>query len=307
MAKTTLEQWRMFKAVVDHGGFNQAAAAIHKSQSSVHHAVQKLEASLGVSLLEVVGRRTVATAAGQLMLRRADYLLSEVDKVEMLAATLGEGVESQLTLAIDEAFPRCMINAVLRDLAGQFPLLAVQQHETVLAGAYEMIKARRADVGISGVAGDFGYCEELCQLAFIAVASPSYAPLQKAGPLSLEDLKNCRQIVTRDSSATLDTDCGWLGADQRWTVGQLSTAIEMVRAGFGFTWLPLESILHLLDSGELVPLALGPYSVRHINLYLQFDDPDRLGPAAKQFIALLREQVQRLAQIDIPGTRLTGA
>ena len=40
MLKSTLEQWRMFKAVVDAGGFNQAAAEVHKSQSSVHHAVQ---------------------------------------------------------------------------------------------------------------------------------------------------------------------------------------------------------------------------------------------------------------------------
>jgi len=48
MLKSTLEQWRMFKAVVDAGGFNQAAALVHKSQSSVHHAVQKLENAIGV-------------------------------------------------------------------------------------------------------------------------------------------------------------------------------------------------------------------------------------------------------------------
>ena len=46
MLKATLEQWRMFKAVVDAGGFNQAAQLVHKSQSSVHHAVQKLETAL---------------------------------------------------------------------------------------------------------------------------------------------------------------------------------------------------------------------------------------------------------------------
>ena len=50
MLKSTLEQWRMFKAVVDAGGFSQAAAEVHKSQSSVHHAVQKLENAIGVTL-----------------------------------------------------------------------------------------------------------------------------------------------------------------------------------------------------------------------------------------------------------------
>ncbi|HCA76548.1 MAG TPA: LysR family transcriptional regulator, partial [Alteromonas sp.] len=38
MLKATLEQWRMFKAVVEAGGFNQAAEQVHKSQSSIHHA-----------------------------------------------------------------------------------------------------------------------------------------------------------------------------------------------------------------------------------------------------------------------------
>ena len=43
MLRITLEQWRMFLAVVEHGGFNQASEAVFKSQSSIHHAVKKIE------------------------------------------------------------------------------------------------------------------------------------------------------------------------------------------------------------------------------------------------------------------------
>ena len=42
MLKSTLEQWRMFKAVVDAGGFKQAPAKIQKRKSSGSHALQKL-------------------------------------------------------------------------------------------------------------------------------------------------------------------------------------------------------------------------------------------------------------------------
>ena len=35
MLRITLEQWRMFRAVVEFGGFNQASQGIHKSQSSI--------------------------------------------------------------------------------------------------------------------------------------------------------------------------------------------------------------------------------------------------------------------------------
>ena len=54
----------MFQAVALAGGFNQAAEHVHKSQSSIHHAVQKLEESLGVALIEIRGRRAHLTPAG---------------------------------------------------------------------------------------------------------------------------------------------------------------------------------------------------------------------------------------------------
>ena len=74
MNRTTLEQWRMLKAVVDHGGFAQAAQAVHKSQSTINHAVHKLQDQLGLKLLEVQGRKAQLTRAGELMLRRAEQL-----------------------------------------------------------------------------------------------------------------------------------------------------------------------------------------------------------------------------------------
>ena len=79
MAKATLEQWRMFKAVVEHGGFAGASTAVNKSQSTVHHAVQKLEAVLQIKLLEVKGRKAFLTDAGTLILRRAEFLIEEAN------------------------------------------------------------------------------------------------------------------------------------------------------------------------------------------------------------------------------------
>ena len=68
--KTTLEQWRILQAVVDHGGYAQAAQQLNKSQSSLNHAVSKLQSMLDVQLLEVIGRKAVLTEAGEVMLRR---------------------------------------------------------------------------------------------------------------------------------------------------------------------------------------------------------------------------------------------
>ena len=62
-------------AVVDAGGYAQAAEQLHKSQSAVTYAVQKLESLLAVKAFEVQGRKAVLTPTGQLLYRRASALL----------------------------------------------------------------------------------------------------------------------------------------------------------------------------------------------------------------------------------------
>lgn len=61
LPKTTLEQWAVLAAIVDHGGFAQAAAALNKSQSAVSYAVSRLQEALGVPLLAVEGRKAVCS------------------------------------------------------------------------------------------------------------------------------------------------------------------------------------------------------------------------------------------------------
>ena len=49
LARTSLEQWAVLAAVVDRGGFAQAAAFLNRSQSAVSYAMQE---ALDVPLLQ---------------------------------------------------------------------------------------------------------------------------------------------------------------------------------------------------------------------------------------------------------------
>ena len=221
MLKTTLEQWRMFKAVVDHGGFNQAAEAIHKSQSTIHHSVHKLEEVIGVQLLETKGRKTLLTQAGQVMLRRASYLLEEASKVEAVAHCLTDQVETQLNIAVDASFPQNELYNVLATVSSQFPFICIQLEETILSGATELLKQGQVQLVLTPFPIPGSFSEEICQVNFIAVAHRDHALHQIDRPLTFEDLKSCRQIVVRDSANDDSIDAGWLGANERWTVSHI--------------------------------------------------------------------------------------
>ena len=288
MARSTIEQWRMFKAVADHGGFQQAADVIYKSQSTIHHAVHKMEELLGVTLFQTEGRKTLLTAAGEQLLRRVNYLLSEAERMENVALNLKSGVESSLNIAVDEAFPRDVLYQVLAAVSAEYPLIRIELLETILTGANELLSHGKAEIALSPFTLPDNLSEDICQVEFVAVAGAEHALNLPQRLLTLEELKTCRQIVLRDSALEQKKDVGWLGSEQRWTVSHVATSIELLRKNLGFAWLPRTAVQPYLDDGSLKRLQLPRGSSRTSTFYLNFNDADTLGPVARTFIGHLR-------------------
>ncbi|WP_324708908.1 LysR family transcriptional regulator [Pseudomonas citronellolis] len=69
------KQLRSFVEVVRQGSFTQAAQRLHASQSAISKQVAQLEQSLHVQLLERSGPHVRLTAAGEVVLRRAEDML----------------------------------------------------------------------------------------------------------------------------------------------------------------------------------------------------------------------------------------
>ncbi len=288
MQKTTLEQWRMFKAVVDAGGFNQASVRVHKSQSSIHHAVTKLEDSLGVKLFEVQGRKTLLTDAGEMMLRRGRYLLDEVSRIESVADSLNAGIESELRIAVDGAFPQNILYSALEKVSALFPQIRIDIIDTVLSGSNELISDGKVDMGLSPLAMQDGLNEEICLIEFVAVAHFEHALHQLQRPLQYEDLKSHRQVIVRDSALNHNASAGWQGAEQRWTVSHVRASIDLIQRGLGYAWLPAPAIADSLANGQLKPLALTEGASRSNSFYLNYRDKDNVRPAAREFIGALQ-------------------
>ena len=288
MHRSTLEQWRMLQAVVEHGGFAQAAQAIHKSQSSINHAVHKLQDQLGVPLLEVVGRKAQLTAAGALLLRRANQLLSEAGQLEDIAASLARGSEAEVRLAVDELYPADALAQALSDFSAAYPHTRVELFETVLSGGPEMLLAGHVDLLVAAQVPQGFLGDALRTITFLAVAHPDHPLHQLGRPLQLTDLRQYRQLVVRDSAQGQRIDSGWLGAEQRWTVSHVATSIAMICEGMGFAWLPESRMAEPLAAGLLKPLPLEEGARRQVTLYQTYADRDVAGPATRHLAERLR-------------------
>ena len=286
--RVTLEQWRMLQAVVDHGGYAGAAEALSKSVSTVSYGVRRLEAGLGVSLLELEGRRAVLTAAGEELLRRSRYLVDEALAVERAAGVLAQGWEPVVTLAVEVVFPQARLLDSLDAFSSLTGTTRVELIESVLSGTTEQLFAGVADLAITAWVPPGFLGDPLLTVEFIAVAHPDHPLHALERPLTQRDLRQHRQLVVRDSGLRETRDAGWLGAAQRWTVSHLSTSVEAVVRGMGFAWLPRHRVAELLAEGRLRPLPLVEGAVRHHELYLVFADRDEAGPAARALADCLR-------------------
>lgn len=298
MSRVTLAQWQMLAAVVDHGGFARAAEAIHKSPSTLNHAVHKLEEQLGVQVLEPVGRQVRLTEAGALLLRRARQLIESAEALEDVAGCLAEGLEAEVVLAVDQLFPPDALARALESFSMEYPHVRIQLHETVLNGGIEMLYDGSADLVISGIAAQGFLGEMLVRVRFVAVAHPDH-PLHRLGrDLDLRDLTQYRQLVVRDSAQRQSMDAGWLKAEQRWTLGHLHTSVDMLERGLGFAWVPETRVQAALAEGRLKPLPLAVGGVREVPVQLIHRDRDRAGPASCAMAEALRREVAKCPRAE---------
>lgn len=293
MSRVTLAQWQMLAAVIDHGGFAKAAEAVHKSPSTLNHAVHKLEQQLGVAVLEPVGRQVRLTEAGEMLLRRARQLIESAASLEEVAIRLSEGLEAEIVLAIDQIFPPDALAQALATFSDAYPYVRVQLHETVLNGGIEMLHDTSADLVVSGLSAQGFLGEPLVTVNFIAVAHPDHPLHRLTRELDLRDLERHRQLVVRDSALRQSMDAGWLKAEQRWTLSHLESSIDMLERGLGFAWIPETRISEALEEGRLVALPLVAGGIREAPIQLIYRDRDRAGPATHAMASALKDAVRR--------------
>lgn len=302
--KITLEQWRALIAVVDAGGYAQAAQSLHKTQSTVTYAVQKMESLLGVKVFEVVGRKAQLTPTGEVLYRRAKALLEEAGSLESAAGVLAAGWEPQLRLAIEIIFPTWLLLRCLARFAEEHPQTAIELYETVLSGTAEALTQRRVDLAITSQVPQGFSGDALMRMRFIAAAHPQHPLHAFKRKLTLQDLRKHRHLMIRDSGSQRRAG-SWLGAEQTWTVSHKATSIHAACMGLGFAWFAEDTIRSELERGELKPLPLREGAERWAELYLVFADRDYAGPGALRLATIIREQVQQ--QCDAHERRGDGA
>jgi DNA-binding transcriptional LysR family regulator len=277
--------------VVDAGGYAQAAARLHKSQSSVTYLVQKLESLLGVKAFEIKGRKAVLTPTGGLLYRQARVLLDEAAGLEKAAKSASAGWEAEIGIAAEMIFPAWVLLKCFDKLNAESPHTRIEYYETVIAGTSEALVSGRVDLAITPVVPPGFAGAPLMPLRMLLVAHPEHPLHQLGRTITVRDLRQHRQLVVRETDTARATKT-MIEAAQRWTVSHMSTGIFAAAMGFGYGWYPEERIRSELHQGSLKPLPLREGAQRVGQFYLVFADRDRAGPGTLRLAQIIHEMVK---------------
>lgn len=298
MPKTSFDQWKTLQAVIDCGGFAQAAEKLHRSQSAVSYAVSQLQQQLGVPLLKIEGRKARLTDIGAVMLAHSRKLVRDANDLEQLAQRLADGWEPEIRLVVDGAMSIDFLFAALREFSATCPQTQIQLREVIMSGAEEALLNDSADVAICAWVPPNFLGDPLAATEFVAVAHHRHPLHQSGSELSVPHLVEHRQVVISDSGTVSKRDFGWLGAEQRWTFTHMSTAVAAIKSGLCFGWVPRHRVEPELASGELKVLPLREGASYFAPLYL-VRGIGRDGPATQKLMQLFSEHAKRC---NVPPT-----
>src|SRR5215470_4891789 len=123
----TLDQLRVFLAVVDVGSFAGAARQLARAPSVISYSIANLEAQLGVSLFDRQStRKPQLTEAGRAVLSEARIISNEIDGLRAKVRSHLQGLEAEIRLVLDVMLPASRVVDSLKAFRAEFPTVSLR-------------------------------------------------------------------------------------------------------------------------------------------------------------------------------------
>lgn len=283
IGQPSLDQLRIFLAVVDEGSFNAAARKLGRAISVISYGVAQLENQLGVTLFAREGsRRPILTDAGKALLAEARMVAVDVDALVAKVRSLHQGLESELALAVDVMIPGAALAGVLRAFQQLYPTVTLRLHVEALGAVAALVLDGSAGLGIGGpviVAHPQLERQKVGSTELIPVAAPDH-PLARIADLPAGISRKYLQLVLTDRSPLTAGRDFSVTATRSWRLADLGAKHTLLREGLGWGNMPRHAVAEDLAEGRLVHLALPEMRSLDYELSALWRRDQVLGPAA---------------------------
>lgn len=291
---------RYFLAVAREGNITGAANFLHLTQPTLSRQIKDLEEELGCQLLVRKSHRVVLTPEGMRLRKRAEEIISMVDKTEAEFLARENAVSGDIYIGGGETQAIRQIAEIIRELQEEYPDI----HYHLYSGNAEDV-TERLDKGLL----DFGILiqpADISKYDYINLPSKDRwgvimrkdSPMADKESIRKEDLLDVplicsRQVMTQCRTENEFTD--WFGDDFDrlhvvTTFNLVYNAAIMVEAGVGYA-VTLDKLAHTSEDSLLCFRPLMPPLESGMNII--WKKYQVFSPAAELFLERMNEAFGR--------------
>lgn len=278
---------RYFLTVVREGGINRAAEALHITQPTLSRQLSQLEEEVGVKLFHRGARRITLTNEGILLRRRAEEILSLVDRTEQELIEQEELVEGRIVIGCGELAAVQVLSEMIASFHEKYPLVSYDIFTANADLVKEQMEKGLIDMGVLLEPIDMEKFEfiRLTGKERWGVLMRSDDPLAKKEVVGAKDLENLPLILPRRTNVQNELS-NWLGdsfqsAKVLFTSNLSTNGAIMVEKGLAYSII-IEGSVPFLDKEKIAYRPLYPELTA--NSVLAWKKQQPFGLAVRKFI-----------------------
>lgn len=289
----SMDQLRTFIAAADEGSFSAAGRKLRRAQSVVSHTLANLELQVGFALFDRSSRYPRLTEAGRALLEDARHAAGSMDAFKARARMLAEGLEPELSVAVDVMYPIAHLTAAVQAFHCQFPATPLRLYVEALGAVVQPLLDGQCRIAVIGSLPEVPpgcVSEHLCGVPSVVVAAPEHPLAQIEGTVMRAQAAQHVQLVLSDRSVrTAGRNYGVL-SPHVWRLADLGAKHAFLRAGLGWGGMPLHMVEQDIASGALVRLELETHPLlgTGFSMHAIFMKEQPPGPAGRWFIGQLK-------------------
>ena len=279
MRNLNLDQLQTLREVIDLGSFSAAARKLNLTQPAVSLRVSALEERLGVPLVERLGKRAYATAAGEELAGYARRLAQEAEHALVAMRRFSKGGVGRARLGTSVAVVTYLLPPVLGELRRTPPDLEVLLSVGTTENVVSRILTNELDLGLVTVP-----VKEHPSLEVEAIREDPMLAFFPAGERKLPKEATPQYLATRDLilnqrlSQTYRITLEWFAAagvevKPVMELGNTEAIKTLVAAGIGVGILPVERKQGILVYGKTQVRPLKPVLVRRLAFVRRREKP----------------------------------
>jgi LysR family transcriptional regulator, low CO2-responsive transcriptional regulator len=288
-----------FTTVLETGGFTRAAEVLNLTQSALSHQIKTLEEQLGIEVFARIGKRTLLTQAGEILLKHATVVLRELTDVRQSLLELRDPGRGRLRISSAGYSCYLLLPRILREFKGVYPRVELSVSADYTGEAVQHLLEGNLDIAILVAPPPVrGLAIEPLAQDELFVLVPTDHPWAKRRRVRWAELATQVLIIYNKASQTHQLLLHRIaeegaGTPETMEVREAEAVTEMVKVGLGIAVQPPWVVRADLQAGSLVALPLGRKGLKR-SWAITYVQRRQLPPYGQTFIRICRERFSRL-------------